>query len=104
MEEEKQLTVAKLRAAEEGNAELEKTLEELRRKENQLNELKETLQQKTKNEIQMRGELAHKKQQMTIAESNEKHLQEHVTSLEAQIDKLISDYESKLEEMSESSV
>ena len=104
MEEEKQLTVAKLRAAEEGNAELEKTLEELRRKENQLNELKETLQQKTKNEIQMRGELAHKKQQMTIAESNEKHLQEHVTSLEAQIDKLISDYESKLEEMSESSL
>ena len=101
MEEEKQLTVAKLRAAEEGNVELKKTLEELRRKENQLNELKETLQQKTKNEIQMRGELAHKKQQMTIAESNEKHLQEHVTSLEAQIDKLISDYESKLEEMSE---
>ncbi len=41
---------------------------------------------------------------MTIAESNEKHLQEHVASLAAQIDELISDYEKKLEEMSESSL
>mmetsp|Transcript_8089 Transcript_8089/g.13335 ORF Transcript_8089/g.13335 Transcript_8089/m.13335 type:complete len:318 (+) Transcript_8089:2-955(+) len=100
--EEKQQRVAKLRAAEEENEELKKSLEELHRKESQLVELTDTLQQKTKNEIQLRGELAHKKQQMTIAESNEKHLQEHVASLEAQIDRLISDYEAKLEELSES--
>lgn len=98
--DEKQQSVTKLIAAEEENVELKKSLEELHRKESQLVELKETVQQKTKNEIQLRGELAHKKQQMTIAESNEKHLQEHVASLEAQIDKLISDYEAKLEELS----
>jgi chromosome segregation ATPase len=101
LEEEKQLTMNKLSAAEKENAKLKKSLEELGRKETQLAELKETLKQKTKNEIQLRGELAHKKQQMAISESNEKHLEEHVASLEAQIDQLISDYESKLEEMSE---
>lgn len=104
VEEEKQITLTKLSAAEKDNDELKKSLEELRRKESELVELKETVEQKTKNEIQLRGELAHKKQQMTIAESNEKHLQEHVASLEAQIDDLISDYETKLQEISESSV
>ena len=68
----------------------------------QLAELKEVLQQNKKTEIQLRGELAHKRQQVAISESNEKHLREHITSLEAQIDKLINDYESKLEDMSES--
>ena len=104
VKDERQITLTKLSAAEKENAELKKSLEELRRKESQLVELEETVQQKIKNEIQLRGELAHKKQQMTIAESNEKHLQEHVASLEAQIDELISDYEKKLEEMSESSL
>lgn len=70
--------------------------------ESQLAELKEVLQQTKKTEIQLRGELAHKRQQVAISESNEKHLREHITSLEAQIDKLINDYESKLEDMSES--
>lgn len=70
--------------------------------ESQLAELKEVLQQTKKTEIQLRGELAHKRQQVAISESNEKHLREHISSLEAQIDKLINDYESKLEDMSES--
>ena len=104
LKEEKQLTVTKLSAAEKENDELTKSLEELRTKESELADVKETLKRNTKIEIHLRGELAHKKQQVTISESNEKHLAEHVASLEAQIDKLVSDYESKLEEMSSSSM
>ncbi len=102
LEEEKKLTAERLSAAEEENAELKDSLERCRCKESQLAELKQVLQQTKKTEIQLRGELAHKRQQVAISESNEKHLREHITSLEAQIDKLINDYESKLEDMSES--
>jgi chromosome segregation ATPase len=92
----------RLSAVEEENAELKDSLEKCKCKESQLAELKEVLQQTKKTEIQLRGELAHKRQQVAISESNARHLQEHITSLEAQIDKLINDYESKLEDMSES--
>ena len=87
-------------AAEKEIVALKKSLDEIQGNETQLAQLKDELMQKTKAEIELRGELAHKKQQMIISESNEKHLEEHVASLESQIDKLISDYESKLEEMS----
>lgn len=101
LEEEKKLTVARLGAAENENAELKDSLAKLNSEDTQLAGLKEALQQSKKNEIQLRGELAHKKQQIAISESNKKHLEQHIASLEVQIDNLIADYESKLEEKSE---
>ena len=54
------------------------------------------IEKKTKNERALRGEMAQKKQMISILQSNEKHLEEHVASLEEQINKLVSEYESKL--------
>ena len=70
-----------------------KTLEE---KEQTCTELKTRLQELTKTESMLRGELAQNKQLMTITQANEKLLEDHVASLEAQIDTLVADYESKL--------
>lgn len=59
-------------------------------------ELKTKLQELSKNELLVRGELAQSKQLMSITQANEKLLEDHVSSLEAQIDTLVADYESKL--------
>lgn len=48
-------------------------------------------------ERKLRGELAQKKQMISILQSNEKHLEEHVAALEDQINKLVNSYESKLQ-------
>ena len=63
----------------------------------EIKELKEKLQEKAKNETELRGELAQQKQVLAIVQSNEKLLEEHVASLETQIETLVSDYESKLQ-------
>lgn len=55
------------------------------------------LDKKTKDEKALRREVVHKKQTIAILQSNEKHLEEHVSSLEDQIDKLVSEYESRLQ-------
>ena len=68
----------------------------LKEKEQACNELKTKLQEQSKNESKLRGELAQNKQLMTITQANEKLLEDHVASLEAQIDTLVADYESKL--------
>jgi predicted RNase H-like nuclease (RuvC/YqgF family) len=61
-----------------------------------LDDLKTKLQDQVKTEMKLRGELAQNKQLMTITQANEKLLEEHVSSLEAQINALVNDYETKL--------
>mmetsp|Transcript_18107 Transcript_18107/g.38060 ORF Transcript_18107/g.38060 Transcript_18107/m.38060 type:complete len:411 (+) Transcript_18107:2-1234(+) len=60
-------------------------------------DLTRKLEKKINNERALRGEVAQKKQMIAILQSNEKHLEEHVACLEEQINKLVSDYESKLQ-------
>ena len=60
-------------------------------------ELAKRLEKKSNNERILRGEVAQKKQMISILESNEKHLEDHIASLEEQINKLVSDYESRLQ-------
>ena len=59
-------------------------------------EVVQTLNKKVKSERVLRGELAQKKQMIGILESNEKHMEEHIASLEEQINKLVEDYEARL--------
>lgn len=70
----------------------------LQKKEEACTELKNQLHEKSKTESKLRGELAQNKQLMSITQANEKLLEDHVASLEAQIDTLVADYESKLGE------
>ena len=53
------------------------------------------LDKKTKDEKALRREVVKKKQTIALLQSKEKHLEEHVKSLEEQINKLVSEYESK---------
>ena len=59
-------------------------------------EVVQKLDKKVKSERVLRGELAQKKQMIGILESNEKHMEEHIASLEEQINKLVEDYEARL--------
>ena len=84
---------AELRASQE---ELKKTRSKSESIESQHSELKREYENKSKKEKTIRGELAQKTQMLSIIQSNEKALQEHVASLESQIDRLVQDYETKL--------
>ncbi|KAL3800342.1 hypothetical protein HJC23_003638 [Cyclotella cryptica] len=64
-----------------------------------LDDMKTKLQDQVKFEMKLRGELAQNKQLITITQANEKLLEEHVASLEAQINALVNDYETKLGEV-----
>ena len=59
-------------------------------------DLQKMLKKKMNSEKKLRGELAQKKQMIAILQSNEKALEEHIASLEEQINKLVNSYESKL--------
>jgi hypothetical protein len=72
---------------------MQKSLQE---NEQSLDELKTKHQDLVKSELKLRGELAQSKQLMTITQANEKLLEDHVASLEAQIEALVNDYETKL--------
>ena len=82
-----------LRASQE---ELEKVRTNKECIDSQHSELKREYDSKSKKEKAIRGELAQKNQMLSIVQSNEKALQEHVASLESQIDRLVQDYETKL--------
>ena len=68
----------------------------LSEREKEFVELKVKLQEHSKIESTLRGELAQNKQLISITKANEKLLEDHVTSLEVQIDTLVADYEAKL--------
>jgi len=68
----------------------------LKEKEQAFDELKVKLHEQSKNESKLRGELAQNKQLISITKANEKLLEDHITSLEVQIDTLVADYEAKL--------
>ena len=70
----------------------------LQEKEKAYDELKLKVHEQLNNESRLRAELAQSKQLMNITQANEKLLENHVASLEAQIDTLVADYESKLGE------
>lgn len=74
----------------------------------QLKELKSTehpdyediakrLEKKAKSEKALRVEMAQLRSEVARKKSNEKHLEDHVASLEEQINELVSEYESKLQ-------
>mmetsp|Transcript_9650 Transcript_9650/g.20834 ORF Transcript_9650/g.20834 Transcript_9650/m.20834 type:complete len:1005 (+) Transcript_9650:97-3111(+) len=84
---------AELRTSKE---ELEKIRASNESIESKHSELKREYDNKSKKEKTIRGELAQKTQMLSIVQSNEKALQEHVASLESQIDRLVQDYETKL--------
>ena len=91
-----------MRLLEEKHAEQERrTVDELRQKNAALEEAmkhqKENLDQKSMAEIKRRGEFAKQKQELEIMRSKERHLETHVTQLEAHISKVVSDYEAKLQ-------
>ena len=55
------------------------------------------LEKYKKNEKVLRMELAQLRSELARKNSKEKHLEDHVTSLEEQVNKLVADYESKLQ-------
>jgi len=88
--DEKEQLVEKLQAEERENAALQQERSECA-------DLTTRLDKKTKGERALRREVVQKKQLIATLQSNEKHLEEHVVSLEEQIDKLVLEYESKLQ-------
>lgn len=55
------------------------------------------LEKKAKSEKALRVEMAQLRSEVARKKSNEKHLEDHVASLEEQINELVSEYESKLQ-------
>mmetsp|Transcript_19328 Transcript_19328/g.37641 ORF Transcript_19328/g.37641 Transcript_19328/m.37641 type:complete len:1058 (-) Transcript_19328:117-3290(-) len=78
------------------------TMKELRAKNRELEatlqEYKEQLEQNQMAEVKRRGEFAKQRQELEILRSKEKHLDAHVCQLEEHISKVVSDYESKLQQ------
>ncbi len=70
-------------------------LKELMEKSNH-DELAKKLEKKVKSEKALRVEMAQLRSEVARMNSNEKHLEDHVASLEEQINEMVSDYESKL--------
>ena len=95
---EKMDLMEKLKDAEKEAAALQSSLDEAKSsRTSEYEDLARMLKKKMDNERRLRGEMAQKKQVISILQSNEKHLEEMVESLQEQIDKLVTEYESKLQ-------
>lgn len=66
--------------------------------EHDMKEQKGSLDQKSMVEIKRRGEFAKQKQELEILRSKERHLETHVNQLEEHISKVVADYETKLQD------
>ena len=77
--------------------ELEKLRMKQRQMEDSVNEYKELLDQKQMMEVKRRGEFAKQRQELEILRSKERHLETHVGQLEEHISKVVSDYETRLQ-------
>ena len=96
-EEKLELSLSRHSVLLEENERLKKSIEKTSSNvSSDYDELAKRLEKKSNNERILRGEVAQKKQMISILESNEKHLEDHIASLEEQINKLVSDYESRL--------
>ena len=97
LEKEKSQLVEKLNESEKECNALKDSLEKAKTSGNsEYEDLSNKLDKKKDSERVLKGELAQKKQLISILQSNEKLLEEHVAALEDQINKLVSHYESKL--------
>jgi len=90
------------------NSQISEQLRDAEKEIVQLKELKSTehpdyediakrLEKKAKSEKALRVEMAQLRSEVARKKSNEKHLEDHVASLEEQINELVSEYESKLQ-------
>ena len=87
----------KLTRAEAVIAKLSANLSESMEQANGFEEIAKKLENSKKIEKVTRLEIAQLRSEIARKNSNEKHLEDHVASLEEQVNKLVSDYESKLE-------
>lgn len=87
----------KLTRAEAVIAKLSANLSESMEQANGFEEIAKKLEKSKKIEKVTRLEIAQLRSEIARKNSNEKHLEDHVASLEEQVNKLVSDYESKLE-------
>lgn len=90
----------KLSRAEAVIAKLSANLSESMEQANGFEEIAKKLEKSKKIEKVTRMEIAQLRSEIARKNSNEKHLEDHVASLEEQVNKLVSDYESKLEKHS----
>ena len=90
----------KLTRAEAVIAKLSANLSESMEQANGFEEIAKKLEKSKKIEKVTRLEIAQLRSEIARKNSNEKHLEDHVASLEEQVNKLVSDYESKLEKQS----
>lgn len=90
----------KLTRAEAVIAKLSANLSESMEQANGFEEIAKKLEKSKKIEKVTRMEIAQLRSEIARKKSNEKHLEDHVASLEEQVNKLVSDYESKLEKQS----
>jgi predicted nucleic acid-binding Zn-ribbon protein len=90
----------KLTRAEAVIAKLSANLSESMEQANGFEEIAKKLEKSKKIEKVTRMEIAQLRSEIARKNSNEKHLEDHVASLEEQVNKLVSDYESKLEKQS----
>ena len=82
------------------NSELNRRLREAEKEIAHLKEYEELakrLEKKVKSEKALRVQIAQLQSEVARKNSNEKHLEDHVASLEEQINELVSEYESKLQ-------
>ena len=87
----------KLTQAEAVITKLSANLSESMEQANGFEEIAKKLEKSKKIEKVTRLEIAQLRSEIARKNSNEKHLEDHVASLEEQVNKLVSDYESKLE-------
>ena len=92
----------KLTQAEAVITKLSANLSESMEQANGFEEIAKKLEKSKKIEKVTRMEIAQLRSEIARKNSNEKHLEDHVASLEEQVNKLVSDYESKLEKQSSS--
>jgi chromosome segregation ATPase len=90
----------KLTRAEAVIAKLSANLSESMEQANGFEEIAKKLEKSKKIEKVTRMEIAQLRSEIARKNSNEKHLEDHVASLEEQVNKLVADYESKLEKQS----
>lgn len=101
--EEAQIEVAEsykkqIRRMEEKFAEINDIQARNEQMEETLREYKEQLDQHQMAEVKRRGEFAKQRQELEILRSKERHLETHVCQLEEHISKVVSDYESRLQQ------
>jgi chromosome segregation ATPase len=80
--------------------EMEKLQAKNRKLESLIKDQKAAIDEKGMTEMKRRGEFAKLRQELEIARSKERHLETHVGQLEEHISKIVSDYESRLQESS----